>query len=142
MTRTLIGSFALGALTLLFPAVGSAQTRIDVGVWTPGGGGRVVIGGAPVYRTRRPVYVPARPVYVQARPVYIAPRPVYVVPGYRYDRGGYLGRYSNGPAYRGYYGRDYRRDVVRADREYQRNISRAQREYYGDLRDARRDRRR
>ena len=53
MTRTLLGSFALGALTLLYPAAASAQTHVDVGVWTPGGGGRVVIGGGPVYYRHR-----------------------------------------------------------------------------------------
>lgn len=110
MTRTSIGSFALGALALLYPAVGSAQTHVDVGVWTPAGGGRVVVGNGPVYYPGPyygapvyappvyaapvyvpPVYVPARPVYVAPRPYYrpyygryyAAPRPVYVVPGYR-----------------------------------------------------------
>ena len=116
MTRTLIGSFALGALTLLYPAVGSAQTHVDVGVWTPGGGGRVVVGRSPVYYPEpyydepyydAPVYVPARPVYrsVYARPYYrpyYAPRPVYVVPGYRHDNGRHNGWYKNGKAYRGY----------------------------------------
>ena len=86
MTRNMAGSLTLGALALLVPATGSAQTFVDVGVWTPGGGGRVVVGGAPVYGVPvygapvygAPVYgVPVyrRPVY---RPVYVAP-PVYVV---------------------------------------------------------------
>jgi hypothetical protein len=139
MTRTLVGTLAIGALTLLFPAVGNAQTRIDVGVWTPGGGGRVVIGGPPVYRSRGPVYVPARPVYVDRRPV-------YVVPQYRHDRGKHKGWAKHG---RGPYGpgwtadsRSYRRDVTRAEAEYRRNVDRAEREYYDDLRDASRDGRR
>ena len=127
MTRTLIGSFALGAVTLLYPAVGSAQTHVDVGVWTPGGGGRVVIGGGPVYYPapyyEAPVYYPPAPVYYPppayypAQPVYAAPRayyrpyygryyaaprPVYVVPGYRHDNGRHNGWYKNGKAYRGY----------------------------------------
>jgi len=129
MTRTLIGSFALGAAILLYPAAGSAQTHVDVGVWTPGGGGRVVIGGggpvypgpyygAPVYAPpvyygppvyAAPVYAP--PVYVAPGPYYrpyygrryyAAPRPVYVVPGYRHDNGRHNGWYKNGKAYRGY----------------------------------------
>ena len=82
MTRNMACSLTLGALALLVPATGSAQAFVDVGVWTPGGGGRVVVGGAPVYGVPvygAPVYgVPVyrRPVY---RPVYVAP-PVYVVP--------------------------------------------------------------
>lgn len=118
MTRTLVGSFALGALTLLLnPAAASAQ--VDVGVWTPRGGGRVVVGGGPVYYPA-PVYVPGAPVYVPAAPVYVAPRPyyrpyyrpryrayyparpVYVVPAPRFDRGRHLGWHKNGKAYRGY----------------------------------------
>jgi hypothetical protein len=124
MSRKIVCSLALGALALLVPAAGSAQTFVDVGVWTSGGGGRVVIGGPPVYSVpvyhapvyRGPVYYPA-PIY---RPVYVAPRPVYVVhPYYGYDRGRHLGwgtkgrgpygpRYVYANDYR-YYGRDYRR---------------------------------
>jgi hypothetical protein len=102
---------------LLYPAAASAQ--VDVGVWTPGGGGRVVIGGGPVYHPAPapvyypPVYYPAAPVYVAPRPIYrpyyrpyyrayYPARPVYVVPGYRHDRGRHLGWYKNGKAYRGY----------------------------------------
>ena len=86
MSRKMVCSLALGALALLVPAAGSAQTFVDVGVWTSGGGGRVVIGGAPVYRV--PVYhapVYRAPVYYRApiyRPVYVAPAPVYVVQPY------------------------------------------------------------
>ena len=147
MTRTLLGSFALGALTLLYPAAASAQ--VDVGVWTSGGGGRVVIGGGPVYYPEpyyadpyypdpyyaRPVYVPARPVYVAPRPYYrpyygryyAAPRPVYVVPGYRRDNGRHNGWYKNGKAFRGYGNVRY----------YD-----GRRGYYDDRRDGRRGRRR
>jgi len=96
MTRNIACSLALGALALLVPTTGSAQTFVDVGVWTPGGGGRVVIGGAPVYGV--PVYhapVYRAPVY---RPVYVAP-PVYVVqPYYRYDRGRHRGWAKKGYA--------------------------------------------
>ena len=106
MSRKIVCSLALGGLALLVPAAGSAQTFVDVGVWTSGGGGRVVIGGAPVYRGpvyRAPVYV--APVY---RPVYVAPPPVYVVepyypyyaqPYYRYDRGRHLGWAKKGRPY-------------------------------------------
>ena len=81
MTRNMACSLTLGALALLVPTTGSAQTFVDVGVWTPGGGGRVVVGGAPVYGV--PVYgapVYGAPVYgvpVYRRPIY---RPVYVAP--------------------------------------------------------------
>lgn len=121
MSRKLVCSLSLG-LALMVPAAGSAQTFVDVGVWTRGGGGRVVIGGAPVYRApvyRAPVYV--APVY---RPVYVAP-PVYVVePYYRYDRGrhkgwGKKGRGPYGPRY--VYGGDYRYyDGPRYGRAYRR----------------------
>jgi hypothetical protein len=130
MTRTLVCALSFGALALLVPTGSSAQTFVDVGVWTPNGGGRVVVGGAPVYRGPRTVYVPARPVRV-------------VQPYYRHDRGRHLGWSKKN---RGYYGRDvysrdiYGRDVWRAEAEYRRNLARAEREYYDDLRDARRRR--
>jgi hypothetical protein len=105
------------------PTRSSAQTFVDIGVWTPNGGGRVVVGGAPVYRGPRTVYVPARPARV-------------VQPYYRHDRGRHLGWSKKN---RGYYGRDvYGRDAWRAEAEYRRNLARAEREYYDDLRDARR----
>jgi hypothetical protein len=130
MSRKIVCSLALGALALLVPAAGSAQTFVDVGVWTSGGGGRVVIGGPPVYSVpvyhapvyRAPVYYPYYPPPIY-RPVYVAPRPVYVQPYYGYDRGRHLGwgkkgrpygapyvyagdyRYYGGPRY----GRTYRR---------------------------------
>ena len=128
MTRKLVCALSFGALALLVPTRSSAQTFVDIGVWTPNGGGRVVVGGAPVYRGPRTVYVPARPVRV-------------VQPYYRHDRGRHLGwgKKKN----RGYYGRDvYGRDAWRAEAEYRRNLARAEREYYDDLRDARRDGRR
>lgn len=120
MTRKLVCSLALGALALLVPATGSAQAFVDVGMWTPGGGGRVVIGGPPVYRV--PVY--AAPVYRAPiyrapirRPIYVAP-PVYVVqPYYGRDRGRHrgwsrrgpqayvVGPYYDAPRYAGPYGR-------------------------------------
>lgn len=131
MTRKLVCALSLGALALLVPTRSSAQTFVDVGVWTPNGGGRVVVGGAPVYRGPRTVYVPARPVRV-VQPYY-----------YRQDRGRHLG-WSKKNKNRGYYGRDvygrdfYGRDVWRAEAEYRRNIARAEREDYDDSRDARR----
>jgi len=131
MTRTLVCALSFGALALLVPTRSSAQTFVDVGVWTPNGGGRVVVGGAPVYRGPRTVYVPARLVRV-------------VQPYYRHDRGRHLGW---GKKNRGYYGRNvygrdvYGRDSWRAEAEYRRNLARAEREYYDDLRDARRGRR-
>lgn len=125
MTRKLASAVAFGAFTFLAPAAVSAQTFVDVGVWTRGGGGRVVVGGAPVYGV--PVYhapIYRAPVY---RPVYVVPQPVYVVqPYYRHDRGKHKGWAKRGyrsyepyggPYYTGYryydepryYGRDYRR---------------------------------
>ena len=107
MSRKLVCSLSLGALALLVPAAGSAQTFVDVGVWTRGGGGRVVIGGAPVYHVpvyRAPVYVAPvyRPVYV-APPVYVV-EPYYVQPYYQYDRGRHKGWGKKG---RGPYGARY-----------------------------------
>ena len=114
MTRNLACSLALGSLALLVPATGSAQTFVDVGVWTRGGGGRVVVGGAPVYAApvyTAPVYYPevyyppvyyTRPVY---RPVYVAP--VYAQPYYRHDRGRHLGWYKNGKKGRAVYAGRY-----------------------------------
>ena len=127
MSRKLVCSLSLGALALLVPAAGSAQTFVDVGVWTRGGGGRVVIGGAPVYHVpvyRAPVYV--APVY---RPVYVAPPPVYVVepyyvqPYYQYDRGRHKGWGKKGRPYgaRYVYAGDYRYyDGPRYARDYRR----------------------
>ena len=67
-------SLALGALALLAPAAGSAQP-LSTSASRRRRGGRVVIGGAPVYHVpvwRAPVYraVYSGPVY---RPVYVAP---------------------------------------------------------------------
>ena len=112
MTRNMACSLALGALALLVPSASVAQTFVDVGVWTRGGGGRVVVGGAPVYSV--PVYYPPvyyPPVYY-SRPIYPRPiyRPVYVAPQYyRYDRGRHLGWYKNGKARGPYRGRYYDR---------------------------------
>jgi hypothetical protein len=122
MTRNVVCALSLGALALLVPTRSSGQTFIDVGVWTPGGGGRVVVGGPPVvYRAPRAVYVPARPIRV-------------VQPYYRPLPGRRVGWAKKNRGYAG--------DVWRAEAEYQRNLARAEREYYDDLRDARRDYRR
>lgn len=125
MTRHFVGALSLGALALLMPVRSSAQTFVDVGVWTPNGGGRVVVGGAPVYRSPRPVFVPVHPVRVVQ-----VEQPYY----YRHDRGRHLGW--------GKKGRGYGHNVARAQAEYRRNIARAEREYYDDLRHAQRDHRR
>lgn len=106
MTRKLASAVAFGACALLAPAAASAQTFVDVGVWTRGGGGRVVVGGAPVYGVpvyHAPIY-PA-PVY---RPVYVVPQPVYVVqPYYRHDRGKHKGWGKKGYRAYGPYGGPY-----------------------------------
>ena len=99
MSRKLVCSLSLGA-ALMVPAAGFAQTFVDVGVWTRGGGGRVVIGGAPVYRVpvyRAPVYVAPvyRPVYVPP-PVFYGGYPVH----YHHPRCGH-GGYAWGRGYRG-----------------------------------------
>jgi len=129
MTRHFVGALSLGALALLVPTRSGAQTFVDVGVWTPNGGGHVVVGGAPVYRSPRPVYVP-----VPVHPV----RVVQVVQpySYRHDRGRHLG-WGKGKK-----GRGYGHKIARAEAEYQRSIARAEREYYDDLRHAQRDYRR
>jgi hypothetical protein len=98
-----------------------AAAQVDIGVWTPNGGGRVVLGSPRVY------YPP--PVYVYPAPrVYVDPYdPYYYRPYYRpvprgYGRGyvnfgrshyGYP-RYSN----RLYRGNPYGRSYYRDDRYY------------------------
>jgi hypothetical protein len=130
MTRNMACSFALGALALLVPTTGSAQTFVDVGVWTRGGGGRVVVGGAPVYAApvyAAPVYYPEvyyPPVYY-ARPVY---RPVYVAqPYYRHDRGRHLGWYKNNKKGRVVYGGGRYYDPYYAGYDYGRYDRRGRR---------------
>jgi hypothetical protein len=128
MTRSLACALAIGTASLVAPSSAAAQRFVDVGVWTPGGGGRVVIGAPP------PVF---GPVYRAPRPVVVAP--VYgPAPRYRHDRGRHLGWSKKG------WGndREYRRDVARAEAEYRRNVQRAEREYRDDIREADRDYRR
>ena len=65
--------WALGVVLAIALSAAPAAAQVDIGVWTPNGGGRVVLGG--------PVYYPA-PVYYPP-PVYVYPAPrVYVDPFY------------------------------------------------------------
>ena len=65
--------WALGVVLGIALSAAPAAAQVDIGVWTPNGGGRVVLGG--------PVYYPA-PVYYPP-PVYVYPAPrVYVDPFY------------------------------------------------------------
>ena len=76
MGRYLVWALGLAASTVLSAAPAAAQ--VDIGVYTPHGGGRVVLGAPPVY------YPP---------PAYVYPPPVYVVPGAHF-----YGYYSPYPA--------------------------------------------
>ena len=130
MTRNMACSFALGALALLVPTTGSAQTFVDVGVWTRGGGGRVVVA---VLRSMRLPSTPPRCIYPEvyyppvyyARPVY---RPVYVAqPYYRHDRGRHLGWYKNNKKGRVVYGGGRYYDPYYAGYDYGRYDRRGRR---------------
>ncbi len=109
-----------------------AAAQVDIGVWTPNGGGRVVV-GAPR------VYYPA--------PVYVYPGPrVYIVERHHYPRrfppGRARGHYGSGKGYyfdhpryvsrryvsRGYGSRAYRDDrFVRSYDRYSRDDGRRRR---------------
>jgi len=60
-----------------------AAAQVDIGVWTPNGGGRVVLGAPRVYYPE-PVYVYQEPVYVYPAPVYAVRPRVYVERDYYY----------------------------------------------------------
>lgn len=79
MGRRLSWALGMGVVAVLSAAPVSAQTSIDVGVWTPNVGGRVVIGQP------RVVYAPP------PRPVYVAPERVVVVERDVHDRGRHRG---------------------------------------------------
>jgi hypothetical protein len=100
--------YVLWALGIVFGvALGAspAAAQVDIGVWTPSGGGRVVLGAPPVY------YPPPAPVYVYPAPVYVDPY-YYYRPYYRPMPRGYGRAYGNvGRSYYGhprYQGRSYR----------------------------------
>jgi hypothetical protein len=127
--------WAIGLGLVLAATAAPASAQVDVGVWLPNGGARVVVGQPRVYSPR--VYAP----------------PVVVVrddyrwngnrgrgwkngKGPKWARDRYYGNYGYGPGYYGYdprwdgrAAREYRRDVQRADREYQRDIREARRDY-------------
>lgn len=136
MGRNLVWALGIGAGIALSAAPAAAQ--VDIGVWTPNGGGRVVVGAPPVYYPPAVVY--PEPVYVYPEPVYVARPRVYVVerdyyyyrphPGRGLARGHYKhGKYAPAYAYRSYPQRVYRADPYR-------------RVYYNDRRDDRRGDRR
>jgi hypothetical protein len=113
-----MGRCVLWALGIVFGLALSASpvaAQVDVGVWTPNGGGRVIL-GAP------PVYYPPPPVYAYPTPVYVDPY-YYYRPYYRPYPRGYVnfGRpyygYSRYPG-RSYRGNAYGRSYYRNDRYY------------------------
>lgn len=101
MRRYFVWALGAGFGIALSAAPAVAQTHVDIGVWTPNGGGRVVLGSPRVFvREPRVVYVPRprRVVYASAPRVVYVPAPrVYVVErgvvdrGYRHDRGRHAG---------------------------------------------------
>jgi hypothetical protein len=122
-----MGRCVLWALGIVFGLALSASpvaAQVDVGVWTPNGGGRVILGAPRVYYPPPPVYVSPAPVYVDPyyyyRPYYRSYPRGYVNfgrPYYGYSR--YPGRSYRGNAY----GRSYYRDdryYRGGDRNYRR----------------------
>ena len=117
--------WALGIVFGLALSASPAAAQVDVGVWTPNGGGRVILGAPRVYYPPPPVYVYPAPVYVD---------PYYYRPYYRPYPRGYVnfGRPYYGRSYYGYsrypnryyrgntYGRSYYRD----DRSYRGGVGR------------------
>ena len=99
---------ALGVATGIVLGATPAAAQVDIGVWTPNGGGRVVLGTPPVY-------YPA--------PVYVYPDPrVYIVQRHYYPRrfppGRARGHYKYGKGfYHGYPPYGSRRYVTRGYRE-------------------------
>jgi hypothetical protein len=94
-----------------------AAAQVDVGVWTPNGGGRVVLGGPTYYPA--PVYAPVyEPVYVYPQPrVVVVERDYYYRP-YRVKPGRAFGHYRHGRYARAYYPRASR--VVYVDKRHYR----------------------
>lgn len=135
MGRHVGWAIGLGLVLAASAAPASAQTRVDVGVWLPNVGARVVVGQPRVYAPR--VYVPPPVVVVRDDYRWRGNRG----PGWnrgkgpKWNRTPYYG-YAPAPAYYGGYGP--RRDG-RAEREYRRDLQRAEREYRQDVREARRD---
>jgi hypothetical protein len=114
MGRFLIMAVAVGIGMALGATPAAAQ--VDIGVWTPNGGGRVVLGSPRIY------YPPPVHVYREPR-VYIVERPYYprFRPGWArgYARGhGRVGRDAD-YGYPRYASRVYR--VDRYDRPYSRD---------------------
>lgn len=121
-------AIGLGLVLAASASPASAQTRVDVGVWLPNIGARVVVGQPRVYAPR--VYVPP--------PVVVVHDDDY---RWRGNRGpGWNRGKGKGPKWARdrYYGYDDRR-FGRAEREYERDVRRAEREYREDVREARRD---
>jgi hypothetical protein len=128
--------WALGIVLGFALSASPAAAQVDIGVWTPNGGGRVVVGAPPVYYPPPPVYAYPAPVYVD---------PYYYRPYYRYrpvPRGygrGYVNfgrsyygypRYNQNRVYRGNaYGRSYYQDnrSYRGDRSYRGGGDRSRR---------------
>jgi hypothetical protein len=115
---------ALGVAAGIVLGAGPAAAQVDIGVWTPNGGGRVVLGAPRVYYPA-PVYV-----YPGPRP-YIVERHYYPYPR-RFPPGRARGHYKAGKGY--YY--DYPRYAARGYRD-----DRYVRQYDRDRPDDRRRRR-
>ena len=102
--------WALGIVLGFALSASPAAAQVDIGVWTPNGGGRVVVGAPPVYYPPPPVYVYPAPVYVD---------PYYYRPYYRPVPRGYGRGYVNFG--RPYYGRSYYGYSRYPDRYYRGN---------------------
>ena len=123
MGRYLVLALGVGFGLALNASPAAAQTHVDIGVFTPTVGARVVVGAPRVYVPGPVVYAP-RPRVVYAPRVIYAPPPrvvyvpsrVYVVErGYRHDRGRHVGwdRHPRGRYVRAAHGYGYRDDRYR-----------------------------
>ncbi len=127
--------WAIGLGLVLAASATPASAQVDVGVWLPNVGARVVVGQPRVYAPR--VYAPPPVVVVRDDYRWRGNRG----PDWNRGRGWKNGK---GPKWnRGYYGSGYGYDPRwnngRAEREYRRDIQRAEREYRQDVREAQRD---
>jgi hypothetical protein len=123
MKRYWLWALGVGVALTMHATTAAAQTRVDVGVFTPHVAARVSVGAPRVYVVdRADRFDRGRWVWIPER----WPRQRRYVRDY----------YDPYPYYRD---RGYRRDWIRADREYYQVVRKARRGYYKDARKAERE---